>query len=800
MTDWQKTGCILCAQNCGLEVQITDNQIVRVRPDKDNPRSKGYGCRKGRNIANHQHHDDRLTVPLKKTAGGFVPISWEQALTEIGAKLKTIVAEHGPKSFAYMGGGGQGCHFEAAFGLSLMRALGSHYYYNALAQELTGFFWVSGRMIGRQNRFPIPHEEEADMLVAVGWNGMVSHQMVRAPLVLKEFAKNPGKKLVVVDPRRSETAKMANLHLPIKPGTDALFWRAVIAMLFARGLVKEEKIRAVCTGFDEIKPWFTGFDVEKALAVCGLSRQDVDTLVTDLGTRKWCMHFDLGIHMNRHSTLAAYLLMLLAALCDRFCTPGGQVIPGYLMPLGSHSDERNAKTWRTVATDFPPISGVFPPNVMPEEILNSHPERLRAVICSASNPLRSYADTSAYEKAFTKLDLLVVIELAMTETAELADYVLPARSGYESYNGTFFPWTFPEVYFQLRRPLLEPLGEPRESGAIMAGIARAAGLLPELPDWLTEAARQGEDQFAAALFIYLTQNKKAKTVLPLLLAETLGQKLGSANFAALWGLITTLSGTGLANAERAGFSRPHWLAAAMDVPRLLAVFKAMLRHRSPIPLALLSPRMAQSRKLFHAIKSQPQGLFVGKLDAVANVTEICNKDGKIHLYIEELEAWMAEITPEMEERLLRPDPLFPLLLQAGRHTPENANTLMRKPDWNVGRRACTLAINPTDAQTLAIVDGEQVLVTTATGSAHIEAEITDETRPGQVIIPHGFGLKYLGQVNGVNVNSLTAATWRDRLAATPYHKYVCCRVEKIADRIVHPEASDTATEKTAKTE
>ena len=360
MTDWQKTGCILCAQNCGLEVQIKDNTIVRVRPDKDNPRSKGYGCRKGMNIANHQHHDDRLTVPLKKTADGFVPISWEQAFSEIGVRLKEIVAEHGPKSFAYMGGGGQGCHFEAAFGLSLMRALGSHYYYNALAQELTGFFWVSGRMLGRQNRFPIPDEAAADMLLAVGWNGMVSHQMVRAPLVLKEFSRNPEKKLVVVDPRRSETARMANLHLPIRPGTDALFWRTVIALLFARGLVREEKVRAVCTGYDEIKPWFTGFDIERGLAVCGLARQDVDTLVTDLGTRRWCMHFDLGIHMNRHSTLAAYLLMLLAALCDRFCTPGGQVIPGYLVPLGSHSDERTRKTWRTVATDFPPISGVFP--------------------------------------------------------------------------------------------------------------------------------------------------------------------------------------------------------------------------------------------------------------------------------------------------------------------------------------------------------------------------------------------------------------------------------------------------------
>jgi anaerobic selenocysteine-containing dehydrogenase len=334
MTDWQKTGCVLCAQNCGLEVQVSDNRLVRVRPDKDNPRSKGYACRKGMNIANYQHHAERLTVPLKKTADGFVPISWDQAFREIGGKLKSITAEHGPKSFAYMGGGGQGCHFEAAFGLALLRALGSRYHYNALAQELTGFFWVSGRMLGRQNRFPIPYEDNADMLLAVGWNGMVSHQMVRAPLVLKEFATNPDKKLVVVDPRRSETARIADLHLPLSPGTDALFWRAVISLLLTRNLLREEQIRQSCTGFDEIRPWFTGFDTDSALAVCGLEPRDVDLLVTDLASRNWCMHFDLGIHMNRHSTLAAYLLMLLAALCGRLCVPGGQVIPGSLMPIG----------------------------------------------------------------------------------------------------------------------------------------------------------------------------------------------------------------------------------------------------------------------------------------------------------------------------------------------------------------------------------------------------------------------------------------------------------------------------------
>jgi anaerobic selenocysteine-containing dehydrogenase len=145
------------------------------------------------NIRYYHEHAGRLTKPLKKTDAGFVEISWDQAFSEISAKLKGIVSEHGPRSYVYMGGGGQGCHFEAAFGTGLMKALGSRYHYSALAQELTGYFWVCGRIVGRQNRFLIPDEAHADMILAIGWNGMESHQMPRAPLVLREFSEDPNR-------------------------------------------------------------------------------------------------------------------------------------------------------------------------------------------------------------------------------------------------------------------------------------------------------------------------------------------------------------------------------------------------------------------------------------------------------------------------------------------------------------------------------------------------------------------------------------------------------------------------------
>ena len=151
------------------------------------------------------------------------------------------------------------------------------------------------------------------------------------------------------------------------------------------------------------------------------------------------LHGDLGILMNRHSTVTSYLELILMAVCGRIGVPGGNIIPGTIMALGSHSDERNPKTWRTVTTDFPAIMGYFPPNVMPEEILADAPDRLRAVLVSGANPLRSYADTTAYEKAFAALDLLVTFEVAMSETAALSHYVLPVRSGFGDGGGAGRP-------------------------------------------------------------------------------------------------------------------------------------------------------------------------------------------------------------------------------------------------------------------------------------------------------------------------------------------------------------------------
>lgn len=154
-------------------------------------------------------------------------------------------------------------------------------------------------------------------------------------------------------------------------------------------------------------------------------------------------------------------------------------------------------------------------------------------------------------------------------------------------------------------------------------------------------------------------------------------------------------------------------------------------------------------------------------------------DRKIHLHIPELEAALKGIDAESERSALTPDSQYPLVLNAGRHSRRVANTLMRDPAWLKGKRGCTVAIHPDDAAALGVVDGETVRVATQAGATEVEAEISEEVRRGQVLIPHGFGLVYRGKAHGVNVNTLTKNTHRDALAATPLHRYVPCRVERI---------------------
>jgi len=742
MEQWKKTNCVLCVNSCGLEALVENNQITKVRPDKANPRSEGYVCRKGLNIIHHHHHADRLMHPLKKVGDTFQKISWDRAIDEIAEKLSAIVNTNGPRAFAIMGLTGKGCDFRGVFGKGVLNGLGSQYHYRALAQELTGKFWADGRSFGRQYLHTAPDMKETDMLLIVGWNPMMSQHTPQARRVLTKMGKNPEKLLVVIDPRLSETAKIADIHLPIRPGTDALLYCSMISIILNEGWHNQDYLDRHVSGFEAIRPWFAEFDARAAIEVCELDYNQVRDVCELFATRKSSFRSDLGILLTRHSTLNSYLENVLLSVCGRIGFKSGNVFPGSLLGPGAHSDERDPQTWRTVATNYPAICGVFPPNVMPEEIMVDSPDRLRAVIVNGANPLRSFADTTAYEEAFNQLDLLVTMDIAMTETAVLSHYILPACSGYETWEGSM-AGSHPKVFFQMRQPVVEPEGERMDSGEIFSKLADRLGLIPEIPESLQETAAYGDRiQFAAVLKDFLQSNPEARSKLPFILSKTLGQTEGSGNLALLWGMLQNLPPSSLENAQRLG----------------------------------LAPGPDFGDKLYQTILEHPEGLWVGQVDTENNLKDLSTEDGRINLAVPEMIEWVREIDPEAEAVNLRADETFPLILRAGRHMDMNMNTMMRDPAWNRGKKACTLLMHPEDAEKLSLKDAQMVKVFTEAGEEKIELQVTKTTRPGLVFMPHGFGLVFQGETYGANVNRITKNTHRDRLAGTPLHSYVPCRV------------------------
>jgi anaerobic selenocysteine-containing dehydrogenase len=227
-----------------------------------------------------------------------------------------------------------------------------------------------------------------------------------------------------------------------------------------------------------------------------------------------------------------------------------------------------------------------------------------------------------------------------------------------------------------------------------------------------------------------------------ILAKTLGETWKSANKAALWGMLMTAPKSFRANAARAGFK----------------------------------PGLDQGDRIFQAVMDTPQGLWVGEADTDNPMDGIATSSGKIEVYIAEMEEQVKELTALKEEHDLKLPDEFPLILNAGRHMKYNANTLMRNPAWNEGKKACTVAMNPEDIRTLGLRDGDQVRVTTEAGSELGELEMSSRVRRGTVLIPHGFGLIHDGKVYGLNVNRLTKNSHRDALG-TPLHRFVPCRVE-----------------------
>ncbi|QWF82657.1 molybdopterin-dependent oxidoreductase [Amycolatopsis sp. CA-230715] len=820
MSSWQKTACILCECNCGLEVRVADRELVKIRGDKEHPGSAGYTCEKPLRLDKYQNGPHRIDTPLRRRPdGGYDEIGWETALDEIAMRLAAVRDTHGGDKIFFYGGGGQGNHLGGAYGRALFHAVGAEYMSNALAQEKTGEGWVDQQLHGNHTTGDF---ERTEVAIFIGKNPWQSHGVARARPVLRELARDPDRAIIVIDPRVSETAAMADFHLQVKPGTDAWCVSALAATLVQEDLIARRWLDEHTVGIEEVLTALRAVDIGDYARRCGVPEGLIRGAARRIASAESAATYeDLGVQQSPNSTLVAYLNKLLWILTGNFAKPGGVHVHSWVFPiagrwhpvprsgggpraprarrvLGLASMRWGAKPLRRAfaavagkrgaepiaglvadtalhaffeavavpsarriadtlgrpdADGTTPVSGanivggLIPCNAITDEILTDHPARLRAMWVDASNPAHSLAESARFREAMAKLDLTVVIDVAMTETARCADYVLPAASQFEKHESSLFTLHFPHNAFQVRKPLMDPLPGTRPEPEIYAEVIDRLGVVDgALIADLTAAARISRQAFALAFFSAVENQPRLAGLTPYLLYRTLGATLppGEQAMALIWGL-----------AHLCAIAQPDAVARAGFTAR----------------------GFAQGEQLFEAFNTWREGVMFtdDRYEDAWNYVQ--HPDRKIHAAI-----------PMLLEELARIDGVepsyttaeFPFVLSAGERRSFTANVIIRNPEWRRRDKQGALRVCPSDAAELGIETGDVVKVVTGAGSARTAVEVTDIMQPGHISLPNGMGVSYPGEETiGVPLNTLTSGARRDKFFGSPWHKTVPARIERV---------------------
>lgn len=754
--EWQSTACILCSLNCGVEVLVEGGRLAKIRGDKAHPVSEGYQCQKASRLDFYQNQKNRLTSPLRRRAdGSFEEVGWDVAVRGVAAGLKRIRDAHGGHALAYYGGGGQGNHLGGAYARTLRAAMGTRYIYNSLAQEKTGGFWLNGRLFGKQTCHVAEDVHHSDYVVFIGTNPWQAHGFPQARKVVLEIARDPNRTMVVVDPRRTETAKRADVHLQVRPGGDAHLLLAMLGTLVQEGLCDRGFLAERTAGFEQIEPLLAAVPVDNYAREAGVDPGAARRVARGLAAAAaGCVRTDLGLEHSLHSTLNCYLSKLLFLLTGQFGKRGSNNLHTALLPLVGHSPDPEAGGRTTRVTGMREISRFYPPNILPAEIATDHPERLRGLVVDSSNPLLTAADTKAYRSAFDKLELLVVIDVAMTETARRAHWVLPAASQFEKWEATFFNLEFPANFFHLRRPLFATREGALPEQEIYRRIAVEMGELPDDLPLLRAVARLDRRWPRLRLFpLALGAAMKLRPALgkhaPMVLHETLGAALpGGARAAAiLWGACRFYAG----------------------------------RHAQAVRRAGIEDRGAGlGEALFERVLTSASGTLISVHEYGDVWGLIRHDDGRIHLAVPEMRREIEALAA-----VERGDEEFPMVLMAGERRSYNANTIIRDQAWRKRDAHGALRLHADDAEALGLADGQLAVCESARGAVEARVEITGELRPGVASLPHGYGLAEevgdgeLGQ-SGPAINELTSAEHCDELAKTPFHKHVPVRIRPLS--------------------
>ena len=712
--------CPFCEACCGLEIDLEGGQVSRIRGDRADVFSAGFLCPKAIGLKDLHDDPDRLRTPLIKRDGRFVEASWEEAYAEIARRLPPIIAAGGADALATV----LGNPVSHKMGLTLYfprlaRALGSRNLFSASSVDQVPKMLAVGLMFGSWLSVPVPDIERSQFLLVLGANPMVSNGSLWTVPDFRAKAKAlraRGGRLVVIDPRRTETAEVADQHHFIRPGADVFFLLGLAHTLFDEGLLRLGRLAPHVAGLEQLEAAVAPFAPERMAARCGIAAADMRALARELaGAERGAVYGRIGTCTQQYGTLCSWLIDALNILTGHLDAQGGAMFPKAAAFAANTRGRPGAGRGvvsgrhRSRVSGAPEVAGEFPLTCLAEEIDTPGPGQIKALIAIAANPVLSAPNGARLAAALEGLDFMVSMDIYLNETSRHAHVILPGLSPLEEahYDVTFTQFSHRNHARYSAPVLARAAGQPEEWETLLrlSAIVKGQGSDADL-DRMDDAALEDELQrtagpAASAIMAALAPLRGVERLLELgLRSGPYGDQFGQ---------------------------KPDGLTLAK-------------------------------------LRAAPSGIDLGAL--TERIPEaLRTPSGKIELAPAPLLADLERVKADLGTAA-------PAMVIIGRRQLRSNNSWMHNlPVLAKGAYRCTALIHPDDAARLELVDGGRALIRNGDKRIEVRVEISADMMAGVVSLPHGWGhdlegtrMAVAGARPGVNLNALLDENLRDPLS------------------------------------
>ena len=694
------TFCRICEATCGLKATIEDGRVVELEPDHDHVVSQGYSCIKGLRYHEIHHSPDRLRVPLKRVGDRLEEITWEQALAEIGAKVRQLVKEHGGDSVsAYLGNPISFSLMPPILIAGFLQGLGSRNLFQTGSQDCNNKFAAAQRLYGFPFIQPFPDVDRTQCLIMIGSNPAVSRasfMQLPHPIRRLKAIEERGGRIFLVNPRRTETAKQMGTQVFIRPDTDVYFLLSFLREVIRRDEIDHERVGRHMKGLEVLRSVSLPWSPERTEEVTGIAadtlRGMVDAYLTADGA---ALFLSTGVNQGSQGTLAFWIQEAINAITGNLDRLGGTLVGhGYIEDFPKHARTRGQTMRKDLSRigQLPSVVDTFPAGLMADEILTPGDGQVRAMFCLSGNPLLTVPNSNGrLEQALKSLELLVVIDIFRNETANHAHYILPGTSAFQRAD---LPFVFqslmgvqPVPYAQYTDALLPPDDQQRDETMILLQLARACG------------------------------------------SKLFGSRVAKGFFDGWMAL-----------------GKLPWVGSRLELTpeRFLGLMARAFRLGS-----------------LNGLRKEPHGRLLGANQGDDFLGQrVVTEDGLVDLAPDDFVQAAKKLDAAFEEERTQ---RTKLKLISKREQHSHNSWLHNHPRFVEGKRSTNfLYMNPLDGKNAGVETGAMVEVRSSVGSVRLPVQLTDEMMVGAVALPHGWGhqaadgLSVASKTTGANANLLAA--------------------------------------------